>query len=65
MLYPTGYFELEQVGIFLLVLLHYFRLYCGSKGNKTETSGPTIVFILLIFPCFIANIYYIVLQTYA
>ena len=61
MIYPDGYFELEQIGVLALVSLQYFRLYCGSKGNKTETSWVTILFIGLIFPCLIANIYYIVL----
>jgi hypothetical protein len=65
MLYPEGYFELEQVGAFLLVSLQYFRIFCGSKGNKTETSSTTFFFCLLVIPCLVGNIYYIVLQTYA
>lgn len=65
LIYPDGYFELEQLGVIMLCGLSYFRLYCGSKGNKTETSSTTFLFVLLIFPCFIGNIYYIVLQTYA
>ena len=40
-------------------------MYCGSKGNKTETSSTTFIFVLLIFPCFIGNVYFIVLQTYS
>jgi Predicted membrane protein len=49
----------------MLVALHYFRIYCGSKGNKTETSSTVVIFIALTVPCFIGNIYYMVLQTYA
>jgi hypothetical protein len=49
----------------LLAAVTYFRLYCGSKGNKTETSQTTFIFIALILPCLIGNIYFIVLQTYA
>jgi membrane protein YdbS with pleckstrin-like domain len=41
------------------------RLYCGSKGNKTETSQTIFFFLVLILPCLIGNIYYIILQTYA
>ena len=65
LIYPNGYFELEQVGAILLTALSYFRLYCGSKGNKTETSFITLGFLALIIPCFAGNIYYVVLQTYA
>ena len=65
LIYPDGYFEIEQVAMLLLLALQYFRLYCGSKGNKTETSSTTFVFIVLIIPCFVGNVYYAVLQTYA
>jgi hypothetical protein len=51
--------------VILLVSLSYFRLYCGSKGNKTETSQTTFIFIGLILPCLIGNVYFIILQTYA
>ena len=65
LIYPDGYFELEQIGIFLLIALQYFRLFCGSKGNKTESSGTMALFILLTLPCLFGNIYYIIIQTYA
>lgn len=65
LIYPDGYFELEQIGMILLVALQYFRIYCGSKGNKTETSSVIVIFTVLVIPCFIGNIYYMVLQTYA
>lgn len=65
LIYPDGYFELEQLGMLFLLALQYFRLYCGSKGNKTETSATILIFTVLVIPCFIGNIYYMVLQTYA
>lgn len=64
LIYPLGYFELEMVGIFLLLTVHYLRLYIGRKGNKCETSSTTVIFILLDILCALGNIYYIILQTY-
>ncbi|CDW79221.1 UNKNOWN [Stylonychia lemnae] len=65
LIYPTGYFELEFVGIAITLSVQYFRLFCGSRGNKNEASLITFFFILLCLPCLIGHIYYVILQTYA
>lgn len=65
MIYPDGYFELEQIGIFIVLGVQYLRIYCGSKGNKCETSWVVFLFLSLLAPSFIGNIYYVTLQTFA
>ena len=59
--YPSSQYELEFMGIFLLFSLNQFRIYSGSKGNKTETSSVTVLAILLTIPCLIGNIYFLFL----
>jgi hypothetical protein len=59
--YPKGNFELDFMGMVILITLHYIRLFYGSKGNKTETSSLIVIFILLTLLCIIGNVYYVIL----
>ncbi len=46
------------------MLVQLLRLFIGSKGNKTETSATTGLFIMTTLITVGANIYFLKFQTY-
>jgi hypothetical protein len=52
------------IGCWLLSLLQFFRLFVGSKGNKTERSGLMVNFILLTLICGAGMSYLLLAQSY-
>ena len=62
--YVAGYFIAEILGICALYGLQALRLFCGSKGNKTETSSITFSFCALSLLTIVVNLYYLQYQTY-
>ena len=62
--FPIGIFFLEVLIFVALVLVQFTRLFLGSRGNKTESSTVTFLFILLTIATVIGNLYFIQMQTY-
>jgi transmembrane protein 216 len=55
---------LEVAIVFLLAIIEYARIFLGTKGNKTEQSGPLLMSLVLGVPAMIANVYFLRLQIY-
>ena len=62
--FPLGIFFLEALVFIVLVLAQFARIFLGSRGNKTESSTVTFLFILLTLGTIIGNLYFIQVQTY-
>ena len=62
--FPIAIFFLEVLVFVVLVLLQFTRLFLGSRGNKTESSTVTFLFILLTIVTAVGNLYFLQLQTY-
>ena len=62
--FPIGIFFLEVLIFVLLTLVQFTRLFLGSRGNKTESSTVTFLFILLTVVTIIGNYYFVSMQTY-
>ena len=62
--YPLNFFGLELAFVVFLSLLQFLRLFVGSKGNKTEHSGTTGIFILLSIITILATAYFTIAQTF-
>ena len=62
--YPFNFFGLELAFVVLLALIQFLRLFIGSKGNKTENSGTTGLFILLSIITILATAYFTIAQTF-
>lgn len=62
--YPNSNFAVEFTFQWLYVLVEPVRLLLGSKGNKTEQSGPLIFSVILAGPVIAFSVYYIKFQTY-
>ena len=60
----SGALALEITLVFVLAMLEYARLFLGSRGNKTEQTGPLLLFALLSAPALTINLYYLLLQVY-
>ena len=59
-----GTFALEIALVFGLAIIEYSRIFLGSRGNKTEQTGPLIWFFVLSLPAVIINMYFLLLQVY-
>eukprot|EP00878_Enallax_costatus_P024538 GHUV01026191.1.p1 GENE.GHUV01026191.1~~GHUV01026191.1.p1 ORF type:complete len:112 (+),score=27.33 GHUV01026191.1:288-623(+) len=62
--YPQQKFAAEFVVQWLFLLVEPTRLFLGSKGNKTEQSGPLLFSVLLCGPMIAFFVYYLQFQTY-
>ena len=62
--YKDSLFWSETIGCWFLSLLQLFRLFVGSKGNKTERSGTMVIFIILTLICGIGMAYFLQAQSY-
>jgi len=62
--YPSAVWELEFVMLWLFYAWQLIKIDLGSRGNKTESSLTTIIFVLLNIPSVFAYVFYIRLQTY-
>ena len=62
--YPVGIFLLEVIIFIALFIGQLIRLFLGSRGNKTESSTVTFLFLLLTLGTVVGNFYFIRLQTY-
>ena len=62
--FPIGIFFLEALAFVILVLVQFMRLFLGSRGNKTESSTVTFIFILMTLGTICGNLYFLRLQTY-
>ena len=62
--FPIGIFFLETLAFIVLVLVQFMRLFLGSRGNKTESSTVTFIFILLTLITICGNLYFLQMQTY-
>ena len=62
--YKDSLFWGEVIGCWVLSLLQFFRLFVGSKGNKTERSGLMVHFILLTLICGVGMSYFLLAQSY-
>ena len=62
--FPFGIFFLEGLIFVLLALGQFTRLFLGSRGNKTESSTVTFIFILLTLATIVGNLYFLRMQTY-
>ena len=49
---------------FLLVVLNFFKIYVGSKGNKTEISSIMFWNAIPCLCCLIGSVYFLVFQNY-
>eukprot|EP00899_Mesostigma_viride_P025329 jgi/Mesvir1/5981/Mv00735-RA.1 len=62
--YPDKSFAMEFIFLWLYLLVEPVRLFLGSKGNKTEQSGPIVWCFLLSAPVIALHIFYLLFQTY-
>lgn len=62
--YPIEFFAIEVAALLALISFQYLRLFIGSKGNKTESSGTTVLFILMTIPTLLGTFYFMNFQTY-
>ena len=65
--YPAelhGVLSLEIALVFVLSIIEYARIFLGSRGNKTEQTGPLFWFVIFSTPALAVNIYYMLLQVY-
>ena len=62
--FPIGIFFMEILIFVLLMLVQFMRLFLGSRGNKTESSTVTFLFILLTLATLCGNLYFLQMQTY-
>ena len=62
--FPVGIFLIEMLLFVALVLVQFTRLFLGSRGNKTESSTVTFIFLILTVGTIIGNLYFLRLQTY-
>ena len=56
--YPLEWALAESGGILLLQCLQFLRLFVGSRGNKTEHAGVTVIFILLTLVTILGAAYF-------
>ena len=62
--YPMGLFLIEFVLFVALFIAQLIRLFLGSRGNKTESSTITFLFLLLTLGTVFGNFFFVRLQTY-
>jgi transmembrane protein 216 len=62
--YPGDHYEMELAFLFLWALCEPIRIFLGSKGNKTESSGPMLWCVLLTVPLLALHVFYLLAQTY-
>ena len=62
--YPPTFFLLEVTALVLLTIWQLVRLFVGTKGNKLETSGTTLGFILMTLLAIGGNVFFLQYQTY-
>jgi len=62
--FPLGIFFFEVFIYVLLMLVQFARLFLGSRGNKTESSTVTGLFLLVTLATVVGNVYFLRLQTY-
>eukprot|EP01017_Pseudomicrothorax_dubius_P031024 TRINITY_DN3918_c0_g1_i3.p1 TRINITY_DN3918_c0_g1~~TRINITY_DN3918_c0_g1_i3.p1 ORF type:complete len:114 (-),score=7.37 TRINITY_DN3918_c0_g1_i3:61-402(-) len=62
--YPRGNIAGEYLIFILLLILQFINLYIGAIGNKTESSGTLIWFLLICFPLAFAYCFFFFLQSY-
>ena len=62
--FPISIFFLEVLIFVVLSFLQFTRIFLGSRGNKTESSTVTFLFILLTIATIVGNFYFIEMQTY-
>lgn len=55
---------LEIAIVFLLAIIEYARIFLGTKGNKTEQTGPLLMSLVLSLPAMTAYVYFLRLQIY-
>ncbi|KAK3251089.1 hypothetical protein CYMTET_39564 [Cymbomonas tetramitiformis] len=62
--YPSNNYEVEFTYLFLFAIIEPTRLFLGSKGNKTENSGPLVFSTILTVFVALFFLYYLLWQTY-
>lgn len=62
--YPSNNFGVEFAFIWLYLLIEPVRIFLGSKGNLSETSGPLVYSVVLALPLIAFHVYYMGYQTY-
>ena len=62
--YPDDAYEMEFAYLFVYLLIEPPRLFLGSKGNKTLTSGPLYASVLLGAYVIFMHAYYVAGQTF-
>ena len=62
--YRDAFFWLEIIGMWVLTALQFFRLFVGSKGNKTERSSLLVLFIFMLVGCAAGLLYFLFWQSY-
>ena len=62
--YPDAIWEIEIVSLVLFFALQFIKIDLGSKGNKTEKSNITFLFVLLAILCIFCFVFFLILQTY-
>lgn len=62
--YPNPSKGMEFFALFAFVALESSRLYFGSRGNKTESIPPLMIFHLLTVAAAFGYVYYMIWQTY-
>ena len=62
--YPYMVWQAEIVGLIFFFFLQFYKIFAGSKGNKTEKAGITLVFVVLSFICFGFFLFFLLGQTY-
>ena len=62
--YPMGLFLIEVLLFVALFITQLIRLFLGSRGNKTESSTVTFLFLLLTVCTVVGNLFFVRLQTY-
>ena len=62
--FPIEVFFLELLIFIVLAFLQFTRLFLGSRGNKTESSTVTFLFLLITLVTFLGNFFFLSFQTY-
>nr|XP_020449780.1 transmembrane protein 216-like [Monopterus albus] len=62
--YPTDNLVLDLVLLVLFLGLETLRIFYGWKGNLCERSLASCASLLILLPCAVLAVYYLLLQTF-
>ncbi|XP_041852491.1 transmembrane protein 80-like [Melanotaenia boesemani] len=62
--YPADALVCDVALLFLLAALEFLHLYCGMKGNLTESEGYIVGHLIVTSTTVLLTVYFLVWQTY-